>query len=533
MKAHTMEEKRKNAKAVIYCRVSSSAQVKKGDGLGSQETRCREFARHKGFGVETVFHDEGASGGIIDRPGMQSMLTFLKRQKKQEYFVIIDDISRLARGIDAHIQLRTSIGAAGGTLVSPSIEFGEDSDSILVENLLASVSQHQRQKNAEQTKNRMQARVRNGYWPFSPVVGYRYDSVPGHVGRMLVPDEPVASVVKEALESYASGRFDSQSEVKRFLERSAHFPKNKDGEVVYQRVDDLLNRVLYAGYLDVPKWGLSLHPAKHEPLISYETYQAIQKRMRGQAKAPARKDLTQDFPLRGFVTCGACGHPMTACWSTGTGGKYPYYHCHSKGCIDYRKSIRKEKMEEEFEKLLLQMRPSRNLFFVASTMFQELWTQRQAMAQQDGVSLKSEIRQIERKVDQYLDRIIATEQTSVITAYENQINKLEEQKVALTEKVNNCGRPLQPFDETFRTAMTFLANPQKLWSSDRIEDKRAVLRMVFAEKLPYRRNEGFRTAQTSLPFTLLQGLEGGQYDVARPERLELPTLGSEDRCSIH
>lgn len=33
-----------------------------------------------------------------------------------------------------------------GKLESPSIEFGEDSDSILVENLLASVSQHRRQK---------------------------------------------------------------------------------------------------------------------------------------------------------------------------------------------------------------------------------------------------------------------------------------------------------------------------------------------------------------------------------------------------
>lgn len=34
--------------AVIYTRVSSTSQVKKGDGLASQETRCREFAAYKG-----------------------------------------------------------------------------------------------------------------------------------------------------------------------------------------------------------------------------------------------------------------------------------------------------------------------------------------------------------------------------------------------------------------------------------------------------------------------------------------------------
>lgn len=59
--------------------------------------------------------------------------------------------------------VRAALSEAGGKLESPSIEFGEDSGSILVENLLASVSQHQRQKNGEQTVNRMRARTLSGY----------------------------------------------------------------------------------------------------------------------------------------------------------------------------------------------------------------------------------------------------------------------------------------------------------------------------------------------------------------------------------
>ena len=38
---------------------------------------------------------------------------------------------------------------------------------IFRENILVSVAQHNRQKNAEQTKNRMRGRVLNGYWPFA------------------------------------------------------------------------------------------------------------------------------------------------------------------------------------------------------------------------------------------------------------------------------------------------------------------------------------------------------------------------------
>ncbi|MEW8562584.1 MAG: recombinase family protein [Candidatus Thiodiazotropha sp.] len=144
----------KDTKAVIYCRVSNKTQTTRGDGLGSQETRCREYAKYKGYEVEAVFTDD-VSGGLIKRPGMQAMLKHLSKHRKNPRVAIIDDISRLARGLEAHLQLRGAIAKAGATLESPSIEFGEDSDSVLVENLLASVSQHQRQKNSEQTLNRM------------------------------------------------------------------------------------------------------------------------------------------------------------------------------------------------------------------------------------------------------------------------------------------------------------------------------------------------------------------------------------------
>ena len=182
-------------KAVIYCRVSSTKQTVRGDGLNSQETRCRHFAKYRGYDIVEVFRDD-TSGSLTTRPGMQAMLEFLTRQPRDTHAVIIDDISSLARGVQAHFELRLKINKAGGVLVSPSIEFGEDSDSQLVENLLASVSQHQRQKNGEQTINRMRARVQNGYWVFQAPVGYRYERVNGH-GKMLVRDEPNATVEQE------------------------------------------------------------------------------------------------------------------------------------------------------------------------------------------------------------------------------------------------------------------------------------------------------------------------------------------------
>jgi hypothetical protein len=77
--------------------------------------------------------------------------------------------------------------------------------------------------------------------------------------------------------------------VKRFVEAQALYPKNRDGEVTKQRVKDLLTQLLHSGYIEMPKWDISLRPARHEGLISFETFKRIQDRLDGRARAPARR----------------------------------------------------------------------------------------------------------------------------------------------------------------------------------------------------------------------------------------------------
>ncbi len=491
-------------KAVVYCRVSSAKQTKVGDGLGSQQTRCREYARYKRLEVVEAFTDD-MSGSLTTRPGMKDMLTFLRKHRgKEPVVVIIDDISRLARGIEAHLQLRAAIGEAGGILKSPTIEFGEDSDSILVENMLASVSQHQREKNAEQTKNRMRARTMNGYWCFQAPVGYQYQRVAGH-GNLLVRDEPNASTIQEALEGFAAGRFETQVEVKRFLESQPEFPKDlPDGKIRNQRVFEIVRRPIYAGYIEAKNWDIALRKGHHEGLIKYETFEKIQTRLKEGARAPARKDINEDFPLRGFVQCGDCEKPLTACWSKSkTGKKHPYYLCHNKGCISHRKSIPRDHMESEFETILQSMQPSEYLVLIAKTMFKDAWNQRLVQARSVLAMMKRERTRIDSQIDQLLDRIVEADNPRVITAYEGKIAKLEKEKLLLTEKLQNQGKPKHTFEEMFELALNFLSNPWNLWTSGQIHLRKTVLRLTFAERMAYRRNEGFRTPQTTEPFNFL------------------------------
>src|SRR2546421_1191855 len=200
-------------KSVIYCRVSSDRQVTEGHGLDGQERRCRKYAEDRGLEVAAVFRDEGVSGGIIEREGMQAMLDFLDTQEG-EWVVIIDDIKRLARDLMGHFTLRKAIQSRGATLESPSHKFGNEPEEVFVESIMAATAEFERNQNKRQVRNRMQARLEAGYWTFYPPPGYAFAKVPGH-GKMIVPKEPEAGIIREALEGFASGRFPTQVHVQR------------------------------------------------------------------------------------------------------------------------------------------------------------------------------------------------------------------------------------------------------------------------------------------------------------------------------
>lgn len=79
----------------------------------------------------------------------------------------------------------------------------------------------------------------------------------------------------------------------------------------------------------------------------------------------------------------------------------------------------------------------------------------------------------------------------------------------IEEKLNRCGRSLKTYDEMYRTSLQFLQEPHKIWAYGRFEDKRAVLKLTFTDRLTYVRNAGYRTPDLSLPFKLL-GDNSGQ-----------------------
>jgi hypothetical protein len=59
---------------------------------------------------------------------MKKMLEYLREHRRDGVIVLIDDISRLARDIRAHLKLRDDIARVGARLESPTMQFSESRD---------------------------------------------------------------------------------------------------------------------------------------------------------------------------------------------------------------------------------------------------------------------------------------------------------------------------------------------------------------------------------------------------------------------
>jgi len=516
------EEKRK---ALIYCRVSDKKQKTDGSGLDSQEHRCRQHAMDRGYEVEAVFPDDISGGGnFMQRPGMVALLRHMDKNPHKNYVVIFDDLKRYARDAEFHLTLRRIMMERGAERECLNFNFDYSPEGKFWETIVAAQGELERTQNGRQVRQKMRACVEQGYYVLPAPMGYEFVSRPGGGGgKMIAPKEPQASVICEALEGYASGRFQTVVEVQRFLNRHACMPFNSKGVVRLQRVIEMLERPLYAGLITVPKWNIYLLQGKHEPLIAVETWQRIQDRLRGKAVAPARADLREDFPLRNFVHCGCCGHAMTAAWTKGRSKRYPYYFCQNKACSENRKSIRKEKIEGDFEALLRQLMPRPGLFSAAKAMLMKGWAHRAKAVEGRKASAKAEAAKLDAKIEGLMDRLVEADSPALITAYENQIKKLETKRLVMAERLAKGTEILKPFEETYRTAMAFLANPWNLWDSECFDDKRLLLRLAFPRPLQYCRNEGYRTAEIAEPFRLLGAFCAPNSGLVGPEGLEPPT----------
>ncbi|MFA4996436.1 MAG: recombinase family protein [Patescibacteria group bacterium] len=485
-------------KAVIYCRVSSEKQVKEGNGLDSQEHRCREYAASLGLEVEKVFRDEGISGGLFDRPAMKSLIKYLDGHWQSKYFVIFDDLKRFARDVEVHIKLKSELKGRDAKLSCLNYNFDDSAEGEFVETIFAAQNELERKQNRRQVCQKMKARIERGYWCFYPPTGYEYRKDKEH-GKILMPIKSITDILAEGLIAFAENRLLEQTDFLNYLKvKNFHLLLGKEARLInYEYIKGLLTQPLYAGIVEYTEWSISRRRGHHKAIITEEIYEKIQRKLIRPERKPRETD-NLEFPLRRIITCSVCGMKMTGSSSKGKTKYYGHYTCNNKNCTANPKHISVDKLESDYIKLLENITVGQDVLDMAKFISTKIWEEKLEGSDNSKETKEAEKREIEQMIDDYVDLMPKTRLESIKNRYEAKIEELDKRLKGLEKESGDKKAP--NFNEALGLTLKLLGTPAETWKNSNRDTKIMLHNMIFTENPTYSVKEGFGTPKLSLPF---------------------------------
>lgn len=147
-------------RAVGYTRVSTDKQADHGVSLEAQLEKIRAMAVVQGAELAEIITDAGESAKSLDRPGMARLLAMVDAGKVQ--VVIVAKLDRLTRSVKDLGELLERFQKRGVSLVSvaESLDTGSAAGRLVL-NIMAAVSQWEREAIAERTATALQHKKRH------------------------------------------------------------------------------------------------------------------------------------------------------------------------------------------------------------------------------------------------------------------------------------------------------------------------------------------------------------------------------------
>jgi len=472
--------------ALIYCRVSTEEQQKRNaDNLPTQQRKCRDYCSRVSIDVLRVFEDQ-ESGRTQDRAGLQEMLNFCVGNRGKVSHLVVADLSRLARNVSDQGIITSRLAEMGIELVSvdePNID--ETAVGKLSANMLGSVNQFYSDVLRERVSFRMSEAVKSGRFVWRAPLGYKNTQVNGV--KNLVIDAERAPLIRKAFELLATGSY-AADEVLRLV-NGLGLRTVKGAKVTSQSFNQMIHNPVYAGWI-VSRQAKAR--GTFEPLISEETFNAVQLLLSGGRKLPPEKrshrvKTNGDFPLRGFARCAACGSPMTAGWAQGRGKKYPRYWCWKKGCK--KVSASREELETRFVRLLGMMQPTADLLSRLPQIAAVQWEERSKRIEDDRRMLSTRLNEYRtlnlKAVESRIKGDISTEDLKRFQgSNDHNIAEVEEALKTLdSEKAT--------FQSLIAEAKQDVVNLAQAWQNADAGRKQEVQTGFYPEGLLYSKERGF------------------------------------------
>src|SRR5204863_5459995 len=192
-----------NQPAAIYARVSSDRQ-KENHMIASQAEALKEFARTHSYMVppEWVFEDEGYSGAILARPGLESLRD--RATEGQIRAVLVYAPDRLSRKYAYQILLAEEFSRCGVELIFLKSPAGATPEDQLVVQFQGMIAEYERAQIIERSRRGKRHRAQQGTINVlsGAPYGYRYVKKSDSATAYYEVIEAEADVVRLVFDTY-------------------------------------------------------------------------------------------------------------------------------------------------------------------------------------------------------------------------------------------------------------------------------------------------------------------------------------------
>lgn len=302
-------------KAAVYIRVSTEEQARRGYSLNEQRESCEAKARELGSQEVVVFSDEGVSGSLLDRPGLNQLREFIG--KEPVAFLVVRDPDRLSRRLSHQLLLTDEMERCGVEMHFLDFEWQDTPDGRLFYAIRGAIAEYEKEKIRERmTRGRLQKARQGGIPTGFNAYGYSYQS---ETGRPLPhPDESL--LVVEIFDWFVLSDLGCNGIARRLNERGEYSRRGRNWH--RQVIRQLLNNPVYKG-----SWSYKGIEIPVPALVEEDIWEKAQKKLAESRRMWAGKSRS-GYLLSGIAVCGDCGCSLNGMLVNWWGKKERRYSCY-------------------------------------------------------------------------------------------------------------------------------------------------------------------------------------------------------------
>ena len=468
-------------KYILYARKSTEDEDRQILSIEAQIFELKEFAAKEKLEIVASFQ-EAKTAKEPGRMKFAEMLSLIEKGKAEG--ILSWNPDRLARNsVDGGRVIHMIDRGLIKSLKFPTFWFEPTPQGLFMLQIAFGQSKYYVDSLRENVTRGMRQKVRNGVWPSKAPLGYLNNPKT----RGIDIDTDNAPVVKKIFELYATGNYNLR-EIAEWHKRKS----NLERDISMSQIHKLLQNVFYIGLM---RYKNEIHEATHESLISKKLFDKVQEIMREKGKPQKVKKHIFDF--LGLMKC-PCSAAITAEKKIKPSGReYVYYRCtKKKGPCQEKHFLRQEELYEQIKTFLQKVSlSSRDTEKVLAELKKEE-SQAREQAKTTVQNLKTELSQIEQKLEKLLDVYLG----EMITAeeYASRKEKLVKQKVSLQEQIRDFEQKGLSWLEPAREFVLSLNQAASLLSSENKSEMTTFLKnigsncilqnrqLIFSPKIQYK-----------------------------------------------